>query len=261
MRINHDKDNKHTYYVHILAADHYDFLKQDFFISSSQRLKPLVEALRDKFVLVMYNKQLLASILKRDRSNFIEQLMLHFNEEWANGYKDSENYKRLDLVVVYISVPFKSCLCNFLVSVKAYLDVFAGYICKSTDPNAQMAFKKAKVNRVELSGGKLINWLRHSAPNTFQNRQQLSDLLHQHSMDWITDVVNCRDAFAHHHDIKGYEPLAVLMKDHYPPYDESMLYNPSVEKHGDINAYVNDIACKLDSWSRQIFQILPREFS
>ena len=106
----------------------------------------------------------------------------------------------LSLVCLNDNVNHISSMCSSLIFLKSFLDIYSKVIVHSIKSGQSMQFDKSVVNAGEekISGGKLIKWLRNSAPTQYQ---ELSDIIFRNSVDWISLAIKYRVVLVHKGDL------------------------------------------------------------
>ena len=110
--------------------------------------------------------------IESDRREFLKRLRTNKAFE---GFTPDPNKP---IVIVYHNAKFLVALHMILYSTKSFLDVYAQLVSKLIDPKAEIfGFNKSKVDGKKIKGGRLINWLISSAPNTYTNANILASAI------------------------------------------------------------------------------------
>jgi hypothetical protein len=105
----------------------------------------------------------------------------------------------LNQVAYFDSVELYSLFNGTLRTLKALLDSFAHLVGRLIMPTGSFpGFNKGRVSGRELSGGRLINWLRNHGDTERDHSLLLADLFEAESERWISYAVDLRDSFTHH---------------------------------------------------------------
>ncbi|MFC1877304.1 hypothetical protein ACFL2E_08565 [Thermodesulfobacteriota bacterium] len=98
----------------------------------------------------------------------------------------------------YHNLKYLTDFISFFVYFKAFLDQYAVLVSKLIDSRSSIfGFNKKTIDGRKISGGRLINWLRHSTPSDCENCLQLAELFYQHVVAWIDEIIKYRDSLVH----------------------------------------------------------------
>jgi hypothetical protein len=90
--------------------------------------------------------------------------------------------------------------------------VYSTLILRTIQPSLRKKlFNAGRVGGKKISGGKVINWLKGSAPKTFKNSSKLQKVIENHSNNWITEAVHHRNTLSHFGDIKEMEHMHIIL--------------------------------------------------
>ena len=170
---------------------------------------------------------------------------------------------RLNHIIYYDGLEYLSCFHGILNTLKSFLDVYAKLVTKLISPTQDMTFNRANVGGIQLSGGRLINWLKESAPKYYKENEQLSEIIVKHSKSWITGVVRYRDTLSHHGKIRGLNNMHVDTKDFLNGFREDCIKNPMMPEGTEVVQFCLDLLIKLEDFIKESLIILPnvkREF-
>ncbi|MDP2858954.1 MAG: hypothetical protein Q8P50_13400 [Bacillota bacterium] len=119
-----------------------------------------------------------------------------------------------DLVLVLHNLDFLSGLYATLITAKSFLDVYARLVARVLVSTASLSgFGKAIYEGQKMPGGKLLNWVKRSAPRTFDRSDDLCRVLVGHVNEWAGQAVAYRDAVVHDGYLAGLqEAWAPLIK-------------------------------------------------
>ncbi len=144
-----------------------------------------------------------------------------FEENLGKQVDDLANYaiKRPDLTIVcyHDNTHCITAIYSSLIYLKSFLDVYSILIVRSIIPGKKVFFSKGNVDEgfKNIAGGKLINWLRKSAPAQYK---ELSDVILEHSNDWINLAVKYRDTLVHYGDLQELHRMRVPLRPENPPF-------------------------------------------
>lgn len=161
-----------------------------------------------------------------------------------------------------------------LTTIKSFLDVYGLLMGKLIGRHLNWSFKRGRIGSRDISGGAIVNWLRRSAPKTLTASSILAEIIERHSIDWITDVVECRDTVAHYSEIKGLQHLRVPLRTETPYFRIEEFESPAMpngqllpeyvdQAIRNIRAFVLDTITKLPSITLEHISterfLVPRE--
>lgn len=129
------------------------------------------------------------------------------------------------LIVCYRSPAYLASLHGVLYSLKSFLDLMANLWVRLISERAKIRGFDEKDG---LAGGKLIRWLRSTAPPTFQNRIQLASIIEENSQEWITEAVSYRNTLVHKGEIDGLRHLVVMARKGQWPYSREDVCIPKM---------------------------------
>jgi hypothetical protein len=160
------------------------------------------------------------------------------------------------VTIVYDDVVYISLFRSFLLSLKAFLDVYAKLVFKLHDrAKSTTSFKKAKIFGDEISGGELIKWL--SARGS-PNAKLLSKTLEFYSRAWITSAVGYRDRVQHHGEIPRMRHMQVDLKRYIERQGHvSAIDRPALPDGSEVTTYVHDVTYNLRRFLRDSIALLP----
>lgn len=129
--------------------------------------------------------------IKTDKSEFMNILK-------GNDFKGFSPTQDKPAMIYYHNLSSLTSFISFVIFMKMFFDQFSCLISKSIYPKSSIrGFNKGKVKDKIISGGKLILWLRNSAPESFENKNRLADIFEDNSNDWMDELTKLRDFFIH----------------------------------------------------------------
>lgn len=165
------------------------------------------ESCGDRFSLIIYYSEILKPQLDIDAAKFVAQLNSQVSQ------RDLKLDQFSECSATYHSITHIAALHGMLTSLKAFLDSLAFLWGRLVDSNCSVhTFKRKTTNGNNLSGGVLINWLRHSKSETDGVSKPLADHLEEHSAEWITQAVGYRDDLLHGHGINQLTDIQVTIE-------------------------------------------------
>lgn len=164
------------------------------------------KAAAQRLAIFLQHTLLLSADLTLARDDFFR----HLSRNW-HPYRTAVRQKLdLEYIAYADGLGYVARLHSVLYEFKAFLDIFARVACKlapgSAGPNG---FNKGKVDGIELSGGRFINWLSGQSVVGLPSRDTLVALFANASREWITGAVGLRDALSHYRELPGLRHLRV----------------------------------------------------
>ncbi len=215
-------------------------------------LRSSVMACADQLALISYSTRIIQSAINQDFKKLIEEL--HNNP----SFKGFVPNRQKPALVICRQVGFQAGVQSFFITIKSMLDIYARIVVKAIMPKSNFfGFGKKQFNGRKISGGRLLSFLERSVPRSYVYRGKLIEVLVNHIDDWISDVVDARDAIVHDGVLKNIIPMHVpmLKKPHEITDDDIIL--PSIQKKGDILAYCHDIRKNIDCMLKETLVLLP----
>jgi hypothetical protein len=164
----------------------------------------------------------------------------------------------MTFVAEYDSIELYSSIFNVLSTVKAYLDVYAQLICRLIDPTpTHMTFQRKKSNGGDLSGGRLINWLRNRRRDKEVLTNQLADILEGHSTRWVTNAVHLRDELNHYAAEGEFVPMHTLLQHTDPVYTRETIRYAALSTGEPIADYCPRCVKNLNDLTKVTLRLLP----
>lgn len=129
---------------------------------------------------------------------------VHLLRNWTSYQATVLLKKPLEYIAFSDGLGYLGRLHAALYEMKALLDLLARLTVRLVaSRSAPNGFNKGKVGDIELSGGRLINWLAGHKVEQLASRDAMVALLTSASRDWITEAVRLRDQLSHYQDIPG----------------------------------------------------------
>jgi len=207
-------------------------------------------ACTERLALFRYYVNLLESQEPHDINEFIKKLNTQFRN--LNLKKD------IKYITFYRGMTYLASLHGVLYSLKSLLDLMCTLWAQLIDENYRIrGFHKKKVNGKMISGGRLINWLRNSAPSSFQNAEKMASILEENSLTWITKAVIYRDTLVHTGQIEGILYLGVLLKNGKKEYSFEDIIMPEMPDGTLVKNYSRMLVDKTHSLFTDVMVLLP----
>jgi len=218
-----------------------------------EELQPNVEACSTRAAIHLVQLNMVKEAVKKNYNDFQKELENKFTDKTVTSLKDSN----IDSMVVYYDgIDYLTAFHGFLISLKSFLDVYSLLICKAIQPSLEGIFFNAKtIGDKKISGGRVISWLKDSAPKSFINSLKLQKVIENHSNNWITDAVNYRDTLSHRGDIKGMKHMHVDLKT--PSYKYGDIIFPLMPDNQLVVDYCSELLSKLREFVEESMILLP----
>jgi hypothetical protein len=165
------------------------------------------EACSTRAAILLAHLNMIKEAIKKDEKDFRAELKKYYTDSFVVSLRKRPSDK---FVAYYDGIDYLAAFHGFLNSLKSFLDVYATLICRTIQPSSSTLLFGAKpVEGGKISGGRVINWLKRSAPITFKHSSKLQKAIENHSNNWITEAVNHRDTLSHYGDIKEMEHMHI----------------------------------------------------
>lgn len=158
------------------------------------------------------------------------------------------------LVCYQDNTHYVSAIFGTLIFLKSFLDIYSMLISKSIIPGQRVSFNEGKIDGVKIKGGRLINWLRESAP---AEHRPLSDIIQQHSQDWIGLAVEYRDKLVHTGDLPELQRMCVPLQPRNPPFVREDMQPPKMPHDENVTDYVFSLAANVHKFLGETIPLLP----
>ena len=190
--------------------------------------------------------------IESDRVEFLKGLQTNKAFE---GFTPDTNKP---IVIVYHNAKFLAAFHLVLYSIKSFLDVYTQLVTKLIDPNAGIfGFNEGNVNGTKIKGGRLINWLIKSAPNTYTNSTVLALTIQENVSSWIEEAVNWRDNLIHHGELPNLRPMMVLPQYELHKIKLNDIFPPQTPDGGDVITYCEKTKKNMYRFIIETFKLLP----
>jgi hypothetical protein len=145
-----------------------------------------------------------------------------------------------------------------LYELKSFLDIFARLICRlvSSKPGPN-GFNKGKVGDVDVSGGKLINWLAGHTIESLPNRDALVHLLTSASHEWITEAIRLRDTLSHYRDIPGFRHMRISVSNGPKNLKRGYILPPEMPGGEDLSSFTSHLRDRLCVLLSEVLPMAP----
>ena len=216
-------------------------------------LRPNVEACGTRAAIQLVHLNMVKEAVKKNYKDFQKELKINLTNKFITSLKESH----LDSVIVYYDgIDYLTAFHGFLNSLKSFLDVYSTLICRTIQPSSgKTLFNQGRVGEKKISGGRVVNWLKESAPKTFKNSSRLQKVIENHSNNWITEAVKNRDTLSHYGDIKGMEHMHIDLNP--PSYKYSGIFPPLMPDGQLVVDYCSKLLSKLREFVEGSMMLLP----
>lgn len=214
-------------------------------------VRSMVNSCWRRFSLIFSYYENMQTIKIKDTQKFLDWLNENVSEIKTKN-------RDLSLELSYESVGYISNLYMTLLMIKSFLDIWTQVSAILIDPTAKKrGFNKGKINGKELAGGRFINWLSRSVPQSIDIKNLIS-LISNNSRAWITNVVKYRDDILHYGEINNIKPLRLILKNEpKDKYIETDLLHASMPDGTSVLEYSRDKIVRLNGFIIEFIKLLP----
>jgi len=206
----------------------------------------------DKLALASYSIRIIREAIDKD----LEKLIKELNHNAA--FKDFIPNPQKPVLVICHHIDFQAGVQSFFITTKSVLDLYARIVAQAIMPKSDLfSFGKAPFKGKKMAGGALLNFLERSVPRSYSGTGKLIEILVGHIGDWITDVVESRDAIVHDGVLKNIIEMHVpiLKKPHDIVKNDIIL--PTIQGKGNILEYCQNVRKNVDCMLKETLVLLP----
>ncbi len=245
-------EGKENLITSIIFVDDYSYEAGHIFNGNAfaEYLQPQAAVCGTRFTIFRHNVRKVCETVNADFEIFEKQLLGQIEDLTASALKRTD----LNLVCFHDNTHYLSSVFSSLFFLKSFLDVYATLIAASIKPSQSLLFSSGRVDGEKVSGGKLINWLRGSTPEKYND---LSDVIFRHSQDWIHRAVQYRDTLVHYGDIAELHRMKVPLKPTTPPFTRDDILAPTMPHGEDVSGYAISLAKNLNRFLSDTIPMLP----
>ncbi len=215
-------------------------------------LRPSAMACADQLALTSYSIRVIRKAIYQDLKKLIEEL--HGNP----SFKDFVPNPQKPTLVICRQIDFQAGVQSFFITIKSVLDIYARIVAKAIMPESKFfGFGKKKFKGRKIPGGCLLNFLERSVPRSCIYKEKVIEIIVSHIDDWISDVVDARDAIVHDGVLKSIIPMHVPMLKKPHEITEKDIILPSIQKEGDILGYCHDVRKNIGCMLKETLVLLP----
>lgn len=161
-------------------------------------------------------------------------------------------------VLILHNLNFVGGLNSALIAVKSFLDLYSKLVAKLLVPSASLfGFNKGPYKGRKLAGGRLLNWIEGSAPQSFERRDELITVLLRHIDLWVGQAVEYRDAAVHHGAIPRIEEAYVALDRPLDQIEESDVVLPRMPDGEPVSAYCETLLRHASEVAAETLRLLP----
>lgn len=240
--------------IRIIFVDNYTFEATHIFNANAfgDALKEDVGACITRMVIFRHSVREVCAQVSKDFEIF-EEILDKNIEDLANGAMKKPD---ITFVCYYDNTHYITAICSSLIYLKSFLDMYSKLIVKSIYPDQTVLFSKARVDEEnkQIAGGKLIKWLRKSAPAQYM---ELSEVILEHSKDWINLAIRYRDTLIHYGDLRELHWMRVPLRPENPPFSANEIEPPKMPHGDDVRGYVQELSKKLHKFLEETIPLIP----
>jgi len=217
-----------------------------------KHVRNLVFSCMDCLSMFIFSVNQVEPNIKRDRKQFLDKLR---TDRAFDGFIPDPDKP---CVIIYHNAKFLVALHLVLYSVKSFLDIYAQLASKLVVPKSTIfGFNEGAVDGKQIKGGRLVNWLRESAPDTFTSAGTLASAIIAHVYLWIGETVDWRDSLIHHGEIPNLRPMVVPLQCEPRSVKTNHILLPQMPNGTDVVTYCNETRENLFRFIRETLVLLP----
>jgi hypothetical protein len=211
----------------------------------------------DSLSMLYFSVNQIGPYIESDRLEFLKELKAN------KGFDGFTPDPSKPIVIEYHNAKFLASLHLVLYATKSFLDVYAQLISKLIVPNAQVfGFNEGNVGGKKTKGGRLINWLRDSSPDTYTNATILASAIQDNVYSWIEEAISWRDSLIHHGEIPNLRPMMLFPQCQLSEVKPNDVFLPQMPNGSSVLTYCEELRKNLCSFIGKTIKLLPNiEFS
>lgn len=145
-----------------------------------------------------------------------------------------------------------------LFAVKSLLDVLCRYLLSRKIGQSLRGFNKTRKEGREIIGGRVLNALRNISHSRLPSRDELLDLIEEHKVKWIDELVGMRDTVTHTSGLQNFVGFWMIIEGGRTNlYTEVDILDPMLNHGGGVEAV--EKYCQLILTHLQAFTINFRD--
>lgn len=236
----------------IIFVDEYTYQSQHIFNANAfaDTLNNEVTACVTRMVLFRHSVREVCKQVSGDIDRFSDVLRKNFISLKDSAIRNPD----WNLVCYYDSTLYLSAIFSTLIYLKSFLDLYSVLISKSIIPSQRVLFSRSNVDGEIIAGGKLIKWLRESAPSGYT---ELSDIILGHSNCWIHLAVLYRNKLVHYGDLPKLQRMRVPLRPEDPPYSDLDIEPPKMPNGVAVVEYVLYLSRNIHKLLEETIPLIP----
>jgi hypothetical protein len=216
------------------------------------RVKSEATSCGDRLAILSHSVEIVVREPALDRSRLLQEI--RENKAFA-GFTPVPDKPA---VLVLHNLNFVSGLYSALIALKSFLDLYSRLIARSLVPSASVfGFGSGNYKRRNLSGGRFLRWIDHSAPRSFENRERLVAILLVHVNEWVDQAVTYRDAVVHNGYIVGMTEAMVPLEKALRELQETDVVLPMMPDGVAVTDYCKHLVRAARSLVSETLPLLP----
>ena len=254
-----DQDPKLGRDVAVTYVGNFRAFSQHYFNANAfpDELYEAVRASSSRFAIFHYQIKLIHEQIIKDKPNFIYHIV-EPKMKLEDVLKRDTPHR---FVAKYDGLELMANLHGLFYFLKSFLDVYASLLIRLVSGTQILMFNRGTVEGRKIAGGRLINWLKRSAPNDFPNAEALANLLQRESESWITAAVTHRDTLGHYSDIEDIHSLQVhllrVKASGDPMFLESDIEPPRMPDGTEVNEYADFLGAQVRNLVKETLALFP----
>jgi hypothetical protein len=207
-----------------------------------------------RFALFLHNTAALTGEIDKAAAAFLA----HLKRNWSPYVSAVRRRPELDCIAYSDGLQYLSCMHSGLYEFKAFLDLYTRLLGKLIAPDGSPPnFSRGKVDRVELSGGRVVNWISNLSTKTLPQKTALSDRIATASRDWITPAVTFRDTLGHFRDLPGLRHMSVSLTHGPTSIALSDISRPEMPNGRGLDEYASTLCTRLGEFVAATIRLAP----
>lgn len=182
----------------------------------------------------------------------------HLDRNWELYVSAVKQKTELEYIAYADGLGYLARLHAILYELKSFLDILTRLLCRlvSRKPGPN-GFNKGKVGDVDLSGGRLINWLAGHTIESLPNRDPLVHSLTSASHEWITEAIRLRDTLSHYRDIPGFRHMRVSVSSGPKSLNRGDILAPAMPGGEDLSTFTSHLRDRLCALLSEVLSLAP----
>ncbi|GMV05701.1 MAG: hypothetical protein AMXMBFR53_19780 [Gemmatimonadota bacterium] len=187
-----------------------------------------------------------------DRSRLLKTIQAH------PSFRGFRPKPEKPAVLVFHNLGFVSGVHAALIALKSMLDLYSRLITRLLVPTSTLfGFNKTPFRGRKRPGGRLLNWIENSAPDSFDQGPVLVATLVEHLDLWLEEAVDQRDAIIHDGGIPGLVEAMVPLVGHPNELDEAAILLPTMPGGEAVTDYCQRLVHNARILISQTLPLLP----